>query len=206
MAFCVPLVVGTGHLLVPLFASMQSDMFGAAWRAYSKGAEKEYAEFKVRLLRAGGCAALSRCRAQVTLRRRLADLGTCFCVVLRLQHPDARAHHAREAPKAAEPPRLGPFRRFLEQVLWSQQLPLVLAVCHVVNIVAMTIASAGLPEVVRVGTRYVNLIVTVVFALKTSAQVAVLGFSAFNASWSRVLEGIVTIVSLVRPVASCFVA
>jgi hypothetical protein len=48
VAFCVPLVVGTGHLLVPLFASMQSDMFGAAWRAYAKGAEKEYAAFKVR--------------------------------------------------------------------------------------------------------------------------------------------------------------
>ena len=48
VAFCVPLVVGTGHLLVPLFASMQSDMFGAAWRAYAKGAEQEYAAFKVR--------------------------------------------------------------------------------------------------------------------------------------------------------------
>ena len=48
VAYCVPLVVGTGHLLVPLFASMQSDMFGAAWRAYSKGAEQEYAAFKVR--------------------------------------------------------------------------------------------------------------------------------------------------------------
>ncbi len=59
VAFCVPLVVGSGHLLVPLFASMQSDMFGEAWRAYSKGAEKEYAAFKVRLciasVSAAGC-------------------------------------------------------------------------------------------------------------------------------------------------------
>ena len=181
VAFCVPLVVGTGHLLVPLFASMQSDMFGEAWRAYSKGAEKEYAAFKV------------------TARRRLAGLGVWFCVALRLRHPEPHVHHSHNAPKADERPRLGPFRLSLERLLLAQQLPVVLALCHVINIIAMTIASAGMAEEVRIGTHYVNLIITVVFALKTAAQAFVLGFSAFSASWSRVLEGIVTLISLVRP-------
>ena len=94
--------------------------------------------------------------------------------------------------------RLGPFRQSLENMLLSPWLPTLLAACHVVNIVAMTIASAGLPELVRDLTHYINIFVTGVFALKTLLQVVVLGFSAFSASWSRVLEGIVTLISVVR--------
>ena len=136
----------------------------------------------------------------MTARRKLGDLGVWFCVALHMRHPEKHAHHhTRDAPKAAEPPRLGPFRLALERALLSRQLPALLALCHVVNIVAMTIASAGMAEEVRAGTHYVNLIVTVVFALKTTAQVAVLGLGGFGESWSRVLEGIVTLISLVRP-------
>ena len=138
---------------------------------------------------------------QVTLRRRLSTLGVWCCVTLRLQHPDAliHHHHSREAPKAAEPPRLGQLLLSVERLLLSQQLPVVLAAGHIINVVAMTIASAGMAEEVRAGTHYVNLVITVAFALKTAAQLAVLGVVGFGASWSRVLEGIVTLVSLVRP-------
>jgi hypothetical protein len=133
------------------------------------------------------------------MRRKLAGLGVWFCVALRLEHPEAHAHHSHEAPKVAEPPRLGPFRRLLELALLSPQLPLVLALWHAINIIVMTIASANLDETVRTGCHYVNLILTVTFALKTAAQVAVLEPAAFIASWTRVLEAIVTLVSLVRP-------
>ena len=182
---------------------MQSDMFGEAWRAYAKGAEKEYAVFKVRSHDA--CfAAHAECvrlaTRQVTLRRRLSTLGVWCCVSLRLQHPDAliHHHHSHEAAKAAEPPRLGPFLLAVERALLSQQLPFVLATLHIINIIAMTIASAGMSEQARAGTHYVNLIITVVFALKTVAQLALLGLVGFGASWSRLLEGIVTMISLVR--------
>lgn len=135
----------------------------------------------------------------MTARRKLAGLGVWFCVALRLQEPEEHAHHSREVPKAAEPPRLGPFRRLLETALLSPQLPLVLALWHAINIIVMTIASANLDETVRTGCHYVNLILTVAFALKTAAQVAVLKPAAFIASWARMLEAIVTLVSLVRP-------
>ena len=139
---------------------------------------------------------------QVTLRRKLSTLGIWCCVFLRMQHPDAlvhHRHHSHEASKAVEPPRPGQFLLAVERALLSQQLPFVLAACHIINIVAMTVASAGMTEEARAGTHYVNLIITVVFALKTAGQLAVLGVVGFGASWSRVLEGIVTLISLVRP-------
>ena len=145
---------------------------------------------------------MSRAPFQVTLRRNLSGLGIWCCVSLRLQHPDAlihHRHHSHEAPKAVEPPRPGQVLLAVERALLSQQLPFVLAACHIINIVAMTIASAGMTEEARAGTHYVNLIITVVFALKTAGQLAVLGVMGFGASWSRVLEGIVTLISLVRP-------
>lgn len=137
---------------------------------------------------------------QVTLWKRLGSLGVWFLVLLRLRrHPEEHPRHARVPPNAVEAPRLSHFRLSLERALFSQQLPLVLALGHVTNVIAMTIASAGMAEVVRDGTHYVNLIITAAFAVKTAAQLSVLGLFEFGASWSRVLEGVVTLISLVRP-------
>jgi hypothetical protein len=46
--FCLAILVGALHLLLPLLAALLSEQFGAAWRAHAPGADEEYAAFKVR--------------------------------------------------------------------------------------------------------------------------------------------------------------
>jgi hypothetical protein len=47
--FCLALLVGACHLLLPLLAALLCERFGAAWRAHAPGADEEHAALKVRV-------------------------------------------------------------------------------------------------------------------------------------------------------------